>query len=160
MAQKTYVFDVELVGFEEITRRISARGDLTLIDLHYALQAAFGWDDDHLYSFWLEESFWAPGADRYTLPCHAAQPPAPGTNPKSAQIHLDELALSTGQGLAYVFDFGSEWRVSLHVREIADDDGSASPRLLGWDGSAPPQYGAIKAHQRKRAFASAAGART
>jgi hypothetical protein len=143
VAQQTYVFDAELVGYEGVTRTISARGDLTLVDLHYALQAAFDWDDDHLYSFWLDDAFWAPGADRYTHPCHAVKPAAPGANPKSAQVALDDLGLGMDQRLCYVFDFGSEWRVRLSLREVVTDDGSASPRLLAAQGSAPPQYGML-----------------
>jgi hypothetical protein len=157
VAQQTYVFDAELVGFDGVSRTIAARGDLTLVDLHYALQAAFDWDDDHLYSFWLNDSFWAPGADRYSHPCHATHPPKPRSTPRSAQIRLDELDLTVDQRLTYVFDFGSEWRVRLSVRALADDDGSASPRLLGFTGSAPPQYGAVKAQRRERVYVSADG---
>lgn len=141
MAQQTYVFDAELVGFEGVIRTISVRGDLTLIDLHYALQAAFDWDDDHLYCFWLDGAFWSPGVDRYTHPCHAARPDAAQANPKSAQIPLDELGLAPVGLLAYVFDFREEWRVGLRLREVTHDDGSASPRLLRSTGSPPPQYG-------------------
>ena len=146
MAQQTYVFDAELVGHEGVARTISARGDLTLVDLHY--------------SFWLHDSFWTPGADRYTHPCHATYAPSPTSNPKSAQIRLDELRLTADQRLTYVFDFGSEWRVRLGLRETVDDDGSASPRLLGSAGPAPPQYGAVRAYRRERVYASADGAST
>lgn len=160
MAQQTYVFEAELVGFEGVSRTISARADLTLVDLHYALQAAFGWDDDHLYAFWLDDSFWVPGAERYTHPCRATDPRAPSASPRSAKIGLGELGLAINQRLTYVFDFGSEWRVRLSLREIAADDGCASPRLLGCAGSAPPQYGPVRAYPRERAFASADRART
>ena len=159
MRQQSYVFEAELVGFENVTRTISARGDLTLVDLHYALQAAFDWDDDHLYSFWLDD-FWAPGAERYTHPCPVSQRPAPGANPRSAQIRLDELRLAAGQRLTYVFDFGAEWRVQLDLRAVVDDDGSASPRLLRSTGTAPPQYGPFKAYRRGRVYASADGGST
>lgn len=154
MAQQTFVFEAELVGFEDVGRTISARGDLTLVDLHYALQAAFGWDDDHLYAFWLDDSFWVPGADRYTHPCHD-DPRAPSSNPRSAQVGLDELGLAIDQRLTYVFDFGSEWRVRLSLGAVVADDGCASPRLLDWAGSAPPQYGPVRAYRRERAYASA-----
>jgi hypothetical protein len=157
---QTYVFAAELVGSSGVTRTISVRGDLTLVDLHYALQAAFDWDDDHLYSFWLDDSFWAPGADRYMHPCRAPYPSRPSSPLRSAQSRLDELGLVAEQRLAYVFDFVSEWRVRLRLREIVQDDGSPSPRLLLSAGVAPPQYGAIRAHRRVRAHASAEGANT
>ncbi len=140
MTQQTYVFVAELVGFEEVRRTITVRDDMTLVDLHYALQSAFDWDDDHLYSFWLDGSFWASEEQHYTHPYHAASFDPPG---KSACARLDTLALSQGQQIAYVFDFGREWRVALQLRQICAGGGSAVARCIERAGSAPPQYDRI-----------------
>lgn len=125
MGQQTYVFHAELVGFGDVQRTIAVRDDLTLVDLHYALQSAFGWDDDHLYAFWLDGGFWTPHG---------------GLAGKDACIAVGELGLYRGQRIAYVFDFAREWRVMLTVRDIAPDAGRVSPRLLESLGTAPPQY--------------------
>lgn len=137
MRKQTYVFTAELVGFDGVRRTIAIRDDLTLVDVHYALQSAFGWDDDHLYSFWLDGAFWASEDAHYTHPYHAAslEPPA-----KSARARLDGLALSEGQRIAYVFDFGHEWRVDLTLREIRPHEGRAVTRCIEKIGTAPPQY--------------------
>jgi hypothetical protein len=34
-----------------ICRRLLVRNDSTIMDLHYALQIAFGWSDSHLHRF-------------------------------------------------------------------------------------------------------------
>lgn len=47
------------MGYRDVRRVIAVREDLTLVDLHYALQSAFGWDDDHLYAFWIGDGFWS-----------------------------------------------------------------------------------------------------
>jgi hypothetical protein len=138
MAQQEYVFDAELVGFDNVHRVIAVRGDLTLVDLHYALQSAFGWDDDHMYAFWPGAQFWTSADDHFTRPCGGDAPADPAEH--SAGIRLDSLALSPGEGLAYVFDFGDEWRVRLRLEEIVADDGHPSPRLIEAVGDAPPQY--------------------
>jgi hypothetical protein len=139
LAQQRYVFDAELVGFRGVRRVIAVREDLTLVDLHYALQSAFGWDDDHLYAFWLDGRFWTSTDEHFTRPCGAADAPgAPAS--RSAAVALDRLGLAEGQRIAYVFDFGDEWRVRLRVREITVDGGDPSPRLLSSVGAAPPQY--------------------
>jgi hypothetical protein len=138
MAQQTYVFDVKLVGFRGVRREIAVRDDLTLVDLHYALQSAFGWDDDHLYAFWLDDRFWASGDRHFTRPCAAGDVSHPSG--RSAAIRLDRLGLALGSRIAYVFDFGDEWRVRLHLRDVVADDGHPSPRLLRSVGAAPPQY--------------------
>jgi hypothetical protein len=137
MTQQTYVFNAELVGFEGVRRTITVRNDLTLVDLHYALQSAFAWDDDHLYSFWLDGSFWASDEEHYTHPYHAASSVPPC---KSACARLDELALDEGQRLAYVFDFAREWRVELELLEINAGGGRAVARCTERIGAAPPQY--------------------
>jgi hypothetical protein len=38
---------------EVVTRVIAMLDDQTLEDLHAAIQRAFGWDNDHLYAFFL-----------------------------------------------------------------------------------------------------------
>jgi hypothetical protein len=137
MTQQTYVFKAELVGFQGVRRTITVRGDMMLVDLHYALQSAFGWDDDHLYSFWLDGSFWVSEKDRYTHPHHAASAATPGG---SACARLDELGLAEGQRIAYVFDFEREWRVELTIDAIRAFDGRTVARCIESVGAAPPQY--------------------
>ena len=137
MTQQTYVFTAELVGFQGVRRTITVPSELTLVDLHYALQSAFGWDDDHLYSFWLNGAFWGAEDAHYMHPFHAASIDPPG---KSACARLDELDLSEGQQLAYVFDFASEWRVSLTLKEKRAVEGRAVARCIEKVGAVPPQY--------------------
>ena len=138
MPQQSYVFDAELVGFRGVRRVIAVRGDLTLVDLHYALQSAFGWDDDHLYAFWLGGQFWTTTDEHFTRPCGSGD--TFGAAERTAAIRLDALGLAEGRRIAYVFDFGDEWRVRLRVHDVVSDDGRPSPRVLQADGAAPPQY--------------------
>src|SRR4051812_25336457 len=51
--KQIYVFEAELVDLT-VRRTIATRSSQTLDDLHHTLRAAFGWDDEHLYSFWLK----------------------------------------------------------------------------------------------------------
>jgi hypothetical protein len=137
MTQQTYVFRTELVGFEGISRTITVRDDMTLVDLHYALQSAFGWDDDHLYAFWVDGSFWASEEAHYMHPYHAVSTDPPG---KSACARLDELALTPGRRIAYEFDFERPWRVLLELSEVRATAGRAVARCIEREGVAPPQY--------------------
>jgi hypothetical protein len=118
-----------------------------LVDLHGALQAAFEWDDDHLYSFWLSGKFWARDGNEYTHPFALESDPSAGWDlpiskleRKSAERRLNRLRLTEGQRIAYLFDFGDEWRVRLTLRQITTDDRGFYPRLLESLGDAPPQY--------------------
>jgi len=56
------VFDAVLVSglavdVRGVSVRVAVRADQHLTALHDALQEAFGWLDDHLYSFWLDGRF-------------------------------------------------------------------------------------------------------
>jgi hypothetical protein len=113
MPNQVYVLKAGLVGHRDIHRVIAVRSDQTLVDVHYALQAAFDWADDHLYSFWLDGEFWSRNGSEYTHPFHASQPNPLGPfarkpAPRSAEIGLGRLKLKKGQTIAYLFDFGDE----------------------------------------------------
>jgi Plasmid pRiA4b ORF-3-like protein len=51
------------------------------------------------------------------------------------------LGLEVGQTLAYLFDFGDEWRVRLKLVDILETDGAPATAILESRGAAPPQYG-------------------
>ena len=147
MAKQVYVFRAKLKGWHGVRRTIAIRCEETLIDLHDALQAAFDWDSQHPFAFWLSGKFWARGGVEYVHPLalksrpfsrgHAA---IAGPRRRSAGRPMERLGLIEGQRIAYVFDFQSEWRVRLILREIAADDGGIYPRVLQSVGESPPQY--------------------
>lgn len=102
--------------------------------LQDAIQEAFGWCDDHLDSFWLDGHFWGDRDQEYTSPIE------PDAGRATADLPIAELGIAPGARLAYVFDFGDEWRVLLTVRERTEPDGGAYPRVVERSGSTPPQY--------------------
>jgi hypothetical protein len=133
----SYVFDAQLVGVGGVRARVAVRADQHLTALHDAIEEAFGWWDDHLYSFWLDGRFWGDPEAEYTSPV------TPDHGVRTADVPLEELDLSPGATLAYVFDFGDEWRVRLTLRAIADAEDGPYPRVLHRTGQAPPQYDAL-----------------
>ena len=125
MARQAFVFIARLDGFKAVRRTIAVRTDQTLADLHDVLHAAFDWDDDHLYSFWLGGKFWARDGAEYVHPFALETDPFAGWDMatgqptrESADRRLDRLRLTKGQRIAYLFDFGDEWRVRLTLRDI------------------------------------------
>ena len=91
-----------------------------LTALHEAIQEAFGWLDDHLYSFWLDGGFFSE-----TLGVEFTTPVTPDEGPPTADLPIAELGLRVGQEIGYVFDFGDEWRVRLTVEQRADPEAAA-----------------------------------
>jgi hypothetical protein len=128
-----YVFDAELLNVDGVSATVAVAGHEHLTALHDAIQQAFSWENDHLYSFWLDGQFWGDAAAERVIPG------APDTDSKTADVPVDELRIKIGVGLAYVFDYGDEWRVMLTLRDrIHGSD--AIPRVSERRGTAPPQY--------------------
>lgn len=133
MTPDAITFRASLVGFP-VSRDVAVRSDQTLVELHRVLQRAFGWDDDHLYSFWLDGEFWGSAESEYTSPIEIE----PGQ--KSARVKLAGLALQAGATIAYIFDFGDNWSVLLTVLHTAPADEEPYPRVVAGRGEPPPQY--------------------
>lgn len=131
---EVYVFDTKLESHVDrpVTRRLALSSDRTLVDLHRLIQEAFEWDDDHLYSFWLDGRFWGDKQGEYSAPFELEE-----TGAKGAGVELGRLGLQKGQRIAYVFDFGDEWRVSMKLRETRQ---SGETGILERKGDPPPQY--------------------
>ena len=63
----TYTFHVSLPGTRRVWRKIEMSADQTLEDLHFAIQDAYEWDADHLYSFFMSGKAWDESTE-YCLP--------------------------------------------------------------------------------------------
>lgn len=134
IAGAALVFDAELLNAPGVRARLAVGAEQHLTVLHDAIQEAFGWLDDHLYSFWLDGRFWGNEAQEFTSPIE------PDGRAATADVPIAELGIAPGARLAYIFDFGDEWRVLLVLREQTETDGSAYPRVVERVGTAPPQY--------------------
>jgi hypothetical protein len=121
---------------ESVVRTIAIRDDQTLEQLHEALRLAFGWADSHLYSFWLSGKFW-DDAGEYTVPYELEKTGKPAA---SARVPIGELGLRKGKTIAYVFDFGDEWRLLLKVIDRWRAGDESYPMLVEAEGVPPPQY--------------------
>ncbi len=105
-------------------------------NLHDAIQEAFGWDDDHLYAFFLSGRAW----DSLTE-VHCPFPGGDAEPPLADEVTLAELELQPGQRFLYLFDFGDNLRHQIEVVDSfpAPAEGSF-PRIVQSHGEAPPQY--------------------
>ena len=133
------VFDARLVAaraedVQDVGARLAVASYQHLTALHDVIIAAFGCDDDHLYSFWLDGRFWGDPDTEYSRPRVA------DSEGRVADVPLADLGLEPGAPIAYVFDYGDEWRVELTLLERHEGDGGQYPRILAREGTAPPQY--------------------
>lgn len=111
-AGKTTLFRF-LVSFKRrkmLKYRIEIRGDQTLDDFHYAIQDAFDWEDDHLYSFFLSGRAWDEN--------NSYESPRSGEGRPANKFYLEHLALRPGQEFIYIFDFGDEHTHKIKLEAI------------------------------------------
>jgi len=134
VTRRAYVFRAKLGADRRVTRTIALAEEQTLEDLHELLRAEFGWDDPHLYSFWLDGESWGNPETEYTAPYDLEE------GQKSTQVSLEALGLQEGQRIGYVFDFGDNWQVAITLEQIRKTADESYPQVLERRGTAPPQY--------------------
>lgn len=138
--RKAFRLRVEF-DFEELTcwREIVVPADYTFYDLHFVLQALFGWLDYHLYDFrYFEDSERRRLEERFEGSDFASDWP-------SEEVQTDDVedvALSdvypTAERVIYSYDYGDGWEVFLDLLEVLEDYTSCDPVCMQGQGDAPP----------------------
>ena len=60
----TYLSHLGTGWKEEVSRVIELKETQTLVDLHNAIQEEMGWDDPHLYSFFMDGKVWSQNLEQ------------------------------------------------------------------------------------------------
>ena len=113
-----------------VSRTLMVPSDLRLDRLHLVLQAAMGWENQHLYSF-------EAGSRRWSLP-----DPHLGLDalPASKATIQQALAAAGHTPLVYTYDFGDDWRHKVTVEKVgAVEPGTAVPGCIGSRRACPPE---------------------
>ncbi|MBV9818179.1 MAG: hypothetical protein JOZ07_07505 [Solirubrobacterales bacterium] len=134
---EVFVFDAALDGHRGVGARLAVGAHEHLTALHDAIQEAFGWADDHLYSFWLDGDYWGDQEMEF------GRPGVSDNECRTTDVPLVELNLAVGARIAYVFDYGDEWRVMLTLCDRRDGS-QGMLRVLERRGRPPTQYAPIE----------------
>lgn len=127
----TYVFKVSVAA--NVWRKIQLSHQHTLLDLHDAIQDAFDFDDDQLYSFFMD-------AKRHSR--NAFESPDCDDGPYVDEVRIGELDLYEGQRILYLFDYGDSWEFNVLLEKIDTDCPlPLNPKITETKGKAPEQYG-------------------
>jgi hypothetical protein len=137
-----FSFRVTLERFSDVSRVIECDGHHSLHDLHRAIQDGFGWDDDHLYGFYLGQD---EHDRRHEYVCdrttYQPNPFRPASPPKRAErAIIGTLGLFSEKQFLYIFDFGDNWRHEIAVIGVDTDRNLDHPRIAERCGDAPSQY--------------------
>jgi Plasmid pRiA4b ORF-3-like protein len=116
------------------TRRVELAADQTLAELGEAIPAAFGFVDDHLWSFFLSGKPW----DRASEYARLDDPPFDGPERGADGLRVGD---APAKEFLFLFDYGDEWHFGVKlVRTGEAEPGARYPRVVASKGQAPPQY--------------------
>jgi hypothetical protein len=128
MPHATYELHVRLRRIEPpIWRTLEVPGSATLEDVHYAIQAAMGWENAHLHRFTI-------GKRRYGA---VAQDEVRGLEDERAYALQD--VVKSGASFLYEYDFGDGWEHEVKVRRVSRATKSVAPRCLAGERACPPE---------------------
>ena len=142
----THTFRVRILGgfnapphARQIWRELELTGDQTLGDLGEAIPLAFGFDDPHLWSFFLSGKPWDEATEYALSP---SPDPAGGGRRARAADRLRIRDVPAGKEFLFLFDYGDEWHFGVKLvgtgQQTRPD--ARYPRLVATDGQAPQQY--------------------
>lgn len=123
---------------KSLYRTIELRSDQTLEDLHLAIQQAIQWDNDHLYSFYLNG---VAHDERYRYSCPYEEDRPPWTD----EAVIGQLGLVKRHKFLYYFDYGDGHEFEIEVTDIRPTtEHGPYPRVVESHGTAPEQYGRVE----------------
>ena len=124
--------DLQVVGVEpRIWRRLRVPADLTLLDLHHAIQVVMGWLDYHLHVFEIGDREYGP---------------RPEEEFEREQWAGDDARLTIAKALAqadgpidYLYDFGDDWCIRLERAGHDPEETATTVVCLDGERAGPPE---------------------
>jgi hypothetical protein len=130
----SFQFKIQLKDIKKPTvwRRLLVPEHITLDEFHQVLQAAFDWEDFHLYQFspqgWGSRPVYKIPDEEYSA--YDAE--------DSQVIKLSQIFITAGQTFTYIYDFGDGWIHQISLEEILDEK-IINPICTGGKGACPPE---------------------
>ena len=116
-----------------IWRRLEVPGTLTFDDLHYAIQVAMGWEDCHLWAFYVGKTEVSPASEQFDF---RGEPHARSADSTT----IDEMLAGRRVKFRYVYDMGDDWLHEVKVEKVsAPEPNVAYPRCTGGERACPPE---------------------
>ena len=128
----TRIFEFKVSLGRKCYRIIRCLPEHTFEDLHLAIQKAFEFDNDHLYSFYLD-------GKRYSG--YAVNAPYSEKPPFTDEVCLGDERLKNEQRILYLFDYGDCWEFDI-VLDVKKEPGASlkNPEIIKSVGESPEQY--------------------
>jgi hypothetical protein len=136
MPVRSRALDVDVVlaaVTPRVWRRLTVPADLTLLDLHHAIQIVMGWRDVHLHVFEIRDREYGP---------------RPEEEGEREQWAGDDASITVTRAFRlaegpfdYVYDLGDDWRVRIERIGEGTGDHADSVVCVDGEGAGPPDDG-------------------
>ena len=125
-----YTLKVSLHGVRPpVWRRLEVPADLSLLELHRALQAAMGWTDSHLHQFVHDGLYYGAPDREFGTPMLSDR-----------RTRVRDLLESPRDRLIYEYDFGDGWEHDVTLEQITEPrPGVRYPRVIAGKRACPPE---------------------
>lgn len=142
---KNYILKVILTCYDpKIWREIEISEDANLDNFHLAIQKAFNFYNDHLYSFFMDNKKWHSDEEYTTREAESeAKYKAGGARFKgfTDEKQLKNLNLQPKRKFIYLYDFGDNLDFTIEVKNLVEaNEKLKNPKIIKENGIAPDQY--------------------
>lgn len=116
-----------------IWRRLEVPGAMTFDALHAVIQIAMGWEDCHLWMFYVGKTEVSPESEQFDFPGKQRAQSADRTT-------LDHMLAGRRIKFRYIYDMGDDWLHEIKVEKVsAPAPGAQYPRCTGGERACPPE---------------------
>ena len=134
-----------------VWRRVQIPSDITFLELHYVIQAAFGWYNEHLFKFqhrpydreWTVKVSEDDSSDKSSVGNFWEMAGMSGFGPEQKDARSTKvwpfLKSKHIEKFVYIYDFGDDWIHDITIEDTASGQVLLFPRCIGGKGACPPE---------------------
>ena len=116
----TFQFKIQLTSIADppVWRRLQVPEQFSFLRMHHVIQAAFGWENYHLFQFSQKGYASHPSI---TIPMEEDEFLFGGEKPLHAnKVKLNEIFTAPKQKFTYIYDFGDDWVHIITLEKILE----------------------------------------
>ena len=134
-----FQFKIQLKRITQPTvwRRIAVPGHFSFTKFHRVIQAAFGWEDYHLFQF-SPKGYGSSPVISIPDPEFEYMERSDRQKLHATKTTLTEIFTAEKQKFTYIYDFGDDWVHEITLEKLTDDAARTAACLAG-KGACPPE---------------------
>ncbi len=130
---KNGAYTLRITYDKDTWRIVKLPATATMEDLHYEILYAYDFEDDHLYSFFIDGKKWSD----LCIAC----PYEDSGRKNASEIQIGSIGMIEDQPIVYVFDYAAEWTFTILLENIDEQNtDNFEPFLFEEVGDDPQQY--------------------